>query len=151
MNFGFNEDNLEVEYDDKKNDLKKDYDDKRDLQSHSQIQNKDPIPANKTKNYSFIININNKNIFKYSEIDKNINLNSFNDGKEKINNEELLNKKLKDNKFDNNINKNIVINNKNFIENSSYFNIHKLIIDNNQNIFNNSIIISKNKSFIKYI
>ena len=151
MNFGFNEDNLEVEYDDKKNDLKKDYDDKRDLQSHSQIQNKDPIPANKTKNYSFIININNKNIFKYSEIDKNINLNSFNDGKEKINNEELLNKKLKDNKFDNNINKNIVINNKNFIENSSYLNILKLIIDNNQNIFNNSIIISKNKSFINYI
>ena len=150
MNFGFNEDNLEVEYDDEKNDLKKDYDDKRDLQSHSQIQNKDPIPANKTKNYSFIININNKNIFKYSEIDKNINLKSFNDRKEKIN-EELLNKKLKDNKFDNNINKNIVINNKNFIENSSYFNILKLIIDNNQNIFNNSIIISKNKSFIKYI
>ena len=158
MDFGFNEDNLEIEYNDEKNGLKEDYTEKKELPTLSKNHIKDILPLNNNKNYSFVININSNNIFQHSEIKESKFLYSHNnnqiekeENKRNIFNKEFLNEESKDNNIDNNIKKNIFIQNKNNIENSSYMNIVKLIIDNKQNIFNNSIIISKNISFINYI
>ena len=143
MNFGFNEDNFDVEYNEQINILNQDYSEQKGFQANSQIQIHN-ISLNNNPKFEKIDNY--KINFRYSEIEKSNN-------KEKKNQKESSNKESKSMNININykINNNIFIQNEKYEENSIYMNLLKLIIDKNKNSFNNSIIISKNISLINYL
>ena len=148
--FGFNEDNSEVDYFDEKN---------------AEVNQEQDILVNSTSTNFSSINLENNNYnSRNAELGK-INLilsNNYIEPEEKAEKNNIKkNKKKKKEKllekkeeFQENINNNIYIedkNNKNNIQSDSDTNILKLVLDKNKNIFNNSIIISENNSFINNI
>ena len=169
MDYVFNEDYNEVDYEDE-NESNEDIKEQEQVQQQERNQFKannekeemNMLASSSSNAYSLSnsSNINNLNIIHQSlDIDNNINSTKISSNNEIIQKAEVLNS-VKEEEKESNISENEIKNNnyifnnnkiieQKSIENIAYKNILKFIINNNK--MTNSIIISENISFINYI